>query len=323
MVPLRNRTIRIPGKKSELAGDFSPVTGQQIVILTGPGGSGRSTAIGALEDIGFEAIDNLPISFLPRLFGAEPPQRPVVIGVDPRNREFDVERLLASLVEIEAATGIQPVTVYLDCDAPTLARRYSETRRRHPMSPDGTPQLGIEREIALLAPLREAADILIDTGQLTPRDLRAEIARHFGHDGTAGDLAVSLMSFSYKRGIPRGADMIIDVRFLRNPHWDACLRPRDGRDAPVAEHIRADANFAPFYARLTELLRFLLPAYRSEGKSYFGLGLGCTGGRHRSVMLVEALSKTLADEKWRVSIRHRDLDRGGDASHGDRGMRSA
>jgi len=305
-----------------VAGEFSPGTGQHIVIMTGPGGSGRSTAIGALEDIGFEAIDNLPISFLPRLFRDGLPHRPVVIGVDPRNREFDVERLLTSLAEIESSTGSEPVTVFLDCDAPTLARRYSETRRRHPMSPDGTPQLGIEREIELLAPLREAADVLIDTGNLTPRDLRAEIARHFGHDEGAGELAVSLMSFSYKRGIPRGADMIIDVRFLRNPHWDADLRPLDGRDATVADHIRADANFAPFYVRLTDLLRFLLPAYRSEGKSYFGLGLGCTGGRHRSVMLVETLSKTLADEGWRVSIRHRDLDRGGDASHAGRGVRS-
>lgn len=299
------------------------MTGQQIVIMTGPGGSGRSTAIGALEDIGFEAIDNLPISFLPRLFGAELPHRPVVIGVDPRNREFDVERLLAYLTEIETATGSQPVTVFLDCDAPTLARRYSETRRRHPMSPDGTPQLGIEREIELLAPLREAADILIDTGSLTPRALRAEIARYFGHDEGTGELAVSLMSFSYKRGIPRGADMIVDVRFLRNPHWDADLRPLDGRDAAVADHIRTDANFVPFYARLTDMLRFLLPAYLTEGKSYFGLGLGCTGGRHRSVMLVEALSKTLADEGWRVSSRHRDLDRGGVASQADRGVRSA
>jgi UPF0042 nucleotide-binding protein len=306
-----------------LTGDFSPPAGQQIVIMTGPGGAGRSTAIGALEDIGFEAIDNLPISFLPRLFGAEPPHRPVVVGVDPRNREFDVGRLLDSLAEIGAATGIQPVTVYLDCDAAILARRYSETRRRHPMSPDGTPQLGIEREIALLGPLREAADVLIDTGPLTPRDLRSEIARHFGHEEGAGDLAVSLMSFSYKRGTPRGADMIMDVRFLRNPHWDVDLRPLDGRDAAVADHIRSDANFTPFYARLTDLLRFLLPAFRSEGQSYFGLGLGCTGGRHRSVMLVETLSKTLADEGWRVSIRHRDLDRAGDASRAHRGVRSA
>ena len=306
-----------------MAGEFPPVTGQQIVIVTGPGGSGRSTAIGALEDIGFEAIDNLPISFLPRLFGGEAPPRPVVVGVDARNREFDVARLLDSLVEIGEATGVQPVTIYLDCDAATLARRYSETRRRHPMSPDGTPQLGIEREIALLAPLREAADILLDTGGLTPRDLRAEIARIFGRDGSTGDLAVSLTSFSYKRGIPRQADMILDARFLSNPHWDPDLRPLDGRDAAVADHVRADPNFAPFYARLADLLRFLLPAYRTEGKSYFGLGLGCTGGRHRSVMLVEALAKTLAEDGWRVSIRHRDLDRGGDASHAGRGVRSA
>lgn len=287
-----------------------------IVIMSGPAGSGRSTAIGALEDLGFEAIDNLPISFLPRLFAGGPVERPVVIGIDPRNRDFSVDRMLAALTEVETASGQAPVLVYLDCDATTLVQRYSETRRRHPLSPHGTPMAGIERELALLAPLRARADVLIDTRGMTPHELRAEMGRQFGEEGARGGLAVTLQSFSYKRGVPRGTDMVIDVRFLKNPHWDAGLRPLDGRDPVVRAFVEADPAYAPFYARLADLLKFLLPAYRAEGKSYFGLGLGCTGGRHRSVTLVEALAKTLAADGWQVSIRHRDLERIGDVAPG-------
>ena len=286
-----------------------PGAGHKIVIITGPAGAGRGTAIGALEDIGFEAIDNLPLSLVPRLVGGPPLRQPLTIGIDPRNREFGVDRLLSVLDEIGAATGDAPVLAYLDCDATTLLRRYSETRRRHPLSPGGSALVGIEREIGLLARLRERADVLIDTSPLTPHDLRSEMARLFATEGSEGDLAVTLQSFSFKRGTPRGADMVIDVRFLKNPHWDEELRPLDGRDPEVMAFVSADPAFQPFYDRLLDLVRFLLPRYRDEGKSYFGLGLGCSGGRHRSVLLVELLAKTLAEDGWRVSSQHRDLER--------------
>ena len=282
--------------------------GQHIVIMSGPAGSGRSTAIRALEDIGFEAIDNLPLCFLPRLFSG-PVERPVVIGIDPRNREFSIAALLRALIEIEATAGRAPVLVYLDCDAATLMRRYSETRRRHPLSPRESPLVGIEREVTLLAPVKARADVLIDTRTMTPHDLGAEMRRQFGSEETRDGLAVTLQSFSYKRGVPRTIDMVIDVRFLRNPHWDADLRPRDGRDPAVRAFVEADPAYAPFYDRLVDLLTFLLPRYRAEGKSYFGLGLGCTGGKHRSVTLAEALAESLAAAGWQVSIRHRDLER--------------
>jgi RNase adapter protein RapZ len=287
----------------------SSEAGQHIVIMSGPAGAGRSTAIRALEDIGFEAIDNLPLSFLPRLFSGGPVERPVVIGIDPRNREFSIDALLRGLDEVEAAAGRAPTLVYLDCDATTLLRRYSETRRRHPLSPTGSPLVGIEREVALLAPVRSRADVLIDTRGMTPHELGAEMRRQFGEREARDGLVVTLQSFSYKRGVPRGVDMVIDARFLRNPHWDEGLRSHDGRDPEVRAFVEADPAFAPFYARLVDLLLFLLPAYRAEGKSYFGLGLGCTGGKHRSVMLVESLAKTLAAAGWRVSSRHRDLER--------------
>jgi len=283
--------------------------GQHIVIMSGPAGSGRSTAIRALEDIGFEAIDNLPLSFLPRLFSGGPVERPVVIGIDPRNREFSIAALLRALIEIEATAGRAPVLVYLDCDAATLMRRYSETRRRHPLSPRESPLVGIEREVTLLAPVKARADVLIDTRTMTPHDLGAEMRRQFGSEETRDGLAVTLQSFSYKRGVPRAIDMVMDVRFLRNPHWDTDLRPRDGRDPAVRAFVEADPAYAPFYARLVDLLTFLLPRYRAEGRSYFGLGLGCTGGKHRSVTLAEALAESLAAAGWQVSIRHRDLER--------------
>jgi RNase adapter protein RapZ len=299
-----------------------PESGNEIVVVTGPAGAGRSTAIGGLEDIGFEAIDNLPISLLPRLFAGPPLKRPVVVGIDPRNRDFEVERLLRTLEEVEREAHSKPMLSYLDCDAGTLIRRYNETRRRHPLSPDGSPRVGIEREIALLAPLKARADVLIDTSGLNPHELRAEMVRLFGTDAKTKDLVVGLESFSYKRGMPRDIDMVVDVRFLRNPHWDAGLRPKDGRSEDVQNFVRADPRFDPFYAKLMDLLRFLLPAYRTEGKSYFSLGLGCTGGRHRSVTLVETLAKTLAQDGWRVSIRHRDLERAAPAAPGS-GMGSA
>ena len=292
-----------------MTGTTTQGSGQDFVIITGPAGAGRSTATRALEDLGFEAIDNLPQSLLPHLFAGPPIHRPVVVGIDSRNREFDVGLLLRMLAEPAATTGRMPVLVYLDCEPGVLIRRYSETRRRHPLSPQETPMVGITREIELLAPLREQAHVLIDTSAMTPHDLRAEMAELFGGEGRRGGLVVSLHSFSYKLGTPRGADMVIDVRFLKNPHWDAALRPLDGRDAAVQAFVAADPNFEPFRLRMLDLLRFLLPAYRDEGKSYFGIGLGCTGGRHRSVMMTELLAKALAEDGWQVSIRHRDLGR--------------
>ena len=177
-----------------------PEAGQHIVIMSGPAGSGRTTAIRALEDIGFEAIDNLPLSFLPRLFSGGPVERPVVIGIDPRNREFSIEALLVALSDVEVAAGRAPTLVYLECDATTLLRRYSETRRRHPLSPHESPLVGIEREVALLGPVKARADVLIDTRTMTPHELGAEMRRCFGSDETRDGLAVTLQSFSYKRG---------------------------------------------------------------------------------------------------------------------------
>lgn len=277
----------------------------RTVLVTGPSGAGRSTALRALEDLDFEIIDNLPISLVPRLLEGPPLAQPMALGIDPRNRDFSTNGFLEL---IDQLAGPDVELLYLDCRADVLQRRYSETRRRHPLAPAETPADGIAREFDLLAPVRVRADILIDTSDLTQHDLRAEIDRWFGRDG-AGKLALSLHSFSYKRGLPRGLDMVFDCRFLRNPYWEDSLRGADGRDPNVTAYIAKDPRYAGFFDRVVDLARLLLPAYVEEGKSHLAIGFGCTGGQHRSVALAEQVANTLAAADWQVSIRHRELER--------------
>ncbi|MFQ5623779.1 MAG: RNase adapter RapZ [Paracoccaceae bacterium] len=284
--------------------------GHDVVLITGPSGAGRSTAASALEDFGFEAIDNLPLSLIPRLFGGEPMNHPIAIGVDPRTRDFSVSGILEVLQWINDLPGMQAVLLFLDCDHDVLIRRYSETRRRHPLAPSETPTVGIQREAALLAPLKNRADLLVDTSRMSPHDLRAELASAFLTRGE-GDLSVSVQSCCYKGGTPRGADMVMDCRFLRNPHWDADLRSLNGCDEAVGDFITRDRRYSEFMTRLEDMCRFLLPAYKAEGKSYFSIAFGCTGGQHRSVFVAESLAKRLAKAGWQVSIRHRELERRG------------
>ena len=280
----------------------------EVVLVSGPSGAGRSTAINVLEDLGFEAIDNLPLSLIPRLLDGPPLPRPVALGVDVRNRDFSSEGLMELVDALHRKASVRCELLYLDCDTDTLLRRFSETRRRHPLSPEDPPQVGLQREMELLAPIRERADVLIDTSALTPHQLRAEIARWFAPP-SGQPMAVQVQSFSYKRGLPRGVDMVFDCRFLANPHWQPDLRARDGRDADVVAHVEADPRFAPFFARVHDLLASLLDAYVDEGKSSLTVAFGCTGGKHRSVAMAEKMARTLAEQGWRVSKRHRELER--------------
>ncbi|NNU81540.1 RNase adapter RapZ [Halovulum dunhuangense] len=281
---------------------------QQVAIVTGPSGAGRSTAIAALEDLGFEAIDNLPLSLLERLFAGGAHDHPVAVGIDPRTRDFSADGLLAAIDGLNAMPGFEASLVFIDCDTDTLLRRFSETRRRHPLAPQEPPLSGIERERTLLLPVLPQADVLIDTTEMTPHDLRAEMGRWFAR-GDGGDMVVVVQSFSYKRGTPRSADMVLDCRFLRNPHWVARLRPFTGQDAEVASYVAGDALYAPFMEKVIDMVTLLLPAYKAEGKSYFTLAFGCTGGRHRSVCIAQEVAIALAKAGWRVSSRHRELER--------------
>ena len=290
-----------------------------IVLVTGPSGAGRSTAVRALEDFGFEVIDNLPLSMLPRLLDGRPLDRPLALTLDTRNRDFSLARAIDVIAKLRAEPVYKTELIFLDCRDEVLLRRYSETRRRHPYSQDGAPSVGIRRERELMVPLMEEADGIIDTSDYSPHDLRAALEQQFGTSDTPG-LNISVESFSFKRGTPQDLDMVFDVRFLANPHWEDSLRPLDGRDPRVAAFISKDPRFVDFEQRVRELILFLLPAHVEEGKTHLAIGFGCTGGRHRSVALAEKLANTLAEAGWQVSIRHRDMERSGSVSPNGSGL---
>ena len=280
----------------------------QLVLVTGPSGAGRSTAINVLEDLGFETIDNLPLRLIPRLLDGPSPEQPLALGIDTRNRDFSTTALTLLIDDLSARTDVSLTVLYLDCATDVLLRRFSETRRRHPLAPAESPEIGVRREFDLLVPVRERADTLIDTSDLNVHQLRAEVERWFApSDGPT--LAVSVQSFSYKRGLLRGIDMVFDCRFLRNPYWQAGLRDLDGRDAAVRTHVASDPRYGPFFDRVLDLTRMLLPAYVDEGKSHLSIAFGCTGGQHRSVALAESLANGLAEDGHQVSVRHRELER--------------
>ncbi|WP_278924157.1 MULTISPECIES: RNase adapter RapZ [Pseudophaeobacter] len=276
-----------------------------IVLVTGPSGAGRTTAINVLEDLGFEAIDNLPLRLLPGLVSAAGGGGPMALGLDSRNRDFSPAALLDVIDMLEAREGCELSVLYLDARPEVLLRRYSETRRRHPLAPAETPEVGVHRELNLMSSIRDRASLVLETSDMNVHQLKAEIEHLFVPGGRK--LAVSIQSFSYKRGVPRSIDMAFDCRFLGNPYWVPELRELDGRDVAVQAHVRADARYDGFFARVLDLVQFLLPAYREEGKSHLSIAFGCTGGQHRSVTLAESLAKALAEDGQQVSIRHREL----------------
>ncbi len=279
---------------------------RRIVLVTGPSGAGRSSALNVLEDAGFEAIDNLPMRLLRGLFDGTDQNRPLALGIDPRNRGYSTNAVVDLLGWLTAQPGVAAELLYLDCSTDVLLRRFSETRRRHPMAPEGRPGAGIELEQELLAPLRARADVLLDTSDLNIHELRAEVEHWFAPGGTH-HMVVSVESFSYKRGLPRAVDMIYDCRFLTNPYWEPQLRALNGTDAAVAAHVASDPRFDEFEQKVLDLSLLILPACREEGKSHFSIAFGCTGGQHRSVTLAERHALRLAEAGWQVSIRHREL----------------
>lgn len=278
-----------------------------MVLLTGPSGAGRSTAIKALEDSGFETIDNLPLGLLSRLLSGQPLKRPMALSLDVRNRDFSPAAILDALRLVDELPNVAPELLYLDCRAEVLRRRYNETRRSHPLDRQEDPNAGIETELSLLQEVRGRATVLIDTSELTPHELRHAVQSRFAPQNDQA-IGLTLQSFSYKRGIPQGADLVLDCRFLHNPHWQTALREMDGRNASVGEYIATDPGFASFVSNLQEMLEHTLPGYIREGRSHLQVAFGCTGGKHRSVFLTETIAESLANRGWRVSIRHRELN---------------
>lgn len=282
-----------------------------LLVVTGMSGAGRQTALRALEDLGCEAVDNPPIALLGDLAGPalRGPGAPLAVGIDVRARDFALSALFDALDRLAARGDLALQVLFFECDSETLRRRFTETRRRHPVPRGGSVAEGIARERRTLAPLRARADRVIDTTGMAPGDLKRLLDAGFGAGRGVG-LQVSVTSFAYREGLPRDADLVFDVRFLRNPHYEDDLRPLTGRDAAVGAFVGKDPEFASFMAGLRSLLEPLLPRYRAEGKSYLTIAVGCTGGRHRSVFVCERLGEWLRGAGVRCSVAHRDLGGG-------------
>lgn len=286
-----------------------------VVLVTGLSGAGKASILRALEDIGFEAVDNPPLGMIGAL-AREGGARRLAIGVDARSRGFDAGAVLAALAKLREDPAVWPELIYAWADEAVLLRRYTETRRRHPLALLGQVADGIAEEQRITAALQEVADLVIDTSDLPLSELRQRIEARYANpagDAVAPSLAVTLVSFAYPAGLPREADLVFDARFLRNPHYDLNLRPLTGLDPAVGAYVEEDPDFAPFLGHVTSLLALLLPRFVREGKKYVTIGVGCTGGRHRSVHMVETLAKHLSGQGWRVSTRHRELAREGAA----------
>ena len=283
-----------------------------ILLVTGLSGAGKSTVLKTLEDLGWEVVDNLPLVLLERLLSAPPPAgsdgigRPLALGIGARTRDFEPERIIARIQALREAHGHDTGVLYLDCAGSELERRYSETRRRHPMALDRPARDGIAQERVLLAPLRAWANRLIDTTTLSSNELAQRIRESFG--GQTGDSpTLTVMSFGFARGVPANADLVFDMRFLRNPHWVPDLRPGTGLDPAVAAYVAGDPVYEAAVGRIEALLLLLLPRYRAEGKSYLTIAIGCTGGRHRSVHVADRIARRLRDAGFSPTVDHRDL----------------
>ena len=298
----RTGAMRTGGGR-EVSCPANRAAGARVLVVTGMSGAGRSTALKILEDMGYEAFDNLPFSLVPALIENAAADAPAIaVGADTRTRGFAIESMLDTLV-CESARQLR--MLFVDCDDERLERRYTETRRPHPLAGDRPIMDGIRLERKALSPLRDRADLVIDTSLLTAADLKRLLTGHFALEQSG--LRVFVTSFAYRRGIPRDADLVFDVRFLDNPHYVPALRQLTGRDPAVAAHIEQDPDCELFFAGLWRLLDPLLPRYETEGKTYLTIGIGCTGGRHRSVYVAERLTARLRAAGRRTEVAHRDL----------------
>jgi RNase adapter protein RapZ len=278
----------------------------RLLLVTGLSGAGKSTVLKTLQDMGHETIDNMPLSMVPMLLSTpEQSERMVVIGADARTYDFSVTDFIKLVHQTAAQSKHQVTVLYLECTNEVLLQRYSETRRKHPLAADMPVLSGIQRERYIIEPLLDHADIVIDTTDMNMRELQEAIKERFSP--RPSELSIFLKSFAFKKGVPRDADLVIDVRFLQNPFYVEHLKDKTGLDKEVGDYIAADPDFESFFAGLTGWLLPLLPRYRQEGKSYLTIAIGCTGGRHRSVYTVERLYQALKEKQIESARQHREL----------------
>lgn len=268
-----------------------------------------STALKSLEDLGYEVMDNLPIALVPpAVENMNSDGRPLAIGIDCRTRDFDAEYLMKTINTLKQDASITVKIALITCNDLILQQRFSETRRRHPLAVDRSILDGIEKERELLAPIFENADETIDTSEFSVHDMRRTIAAKFRTENAYG-MMVFVTSFGYRNGLPRDADLVFDVRFLWNPHYDPELKPLTGRHEKIQTRLSSEEGFINFFGNLTTMLEDLIPRYNDEGKSYLTIGIGCTGGRHRSVFVAEKLYEWLDQQGYSIAIKHRDLEK--------------
>lgn len=281
---------------------------QELLLVTGLSGAGKSTALAVLEDLGWETIDNFPVRLLKRLVAMpEEPRGPLAIGFDSRTRGFVPADIIALVKNLSQRDDVALTFLFLDCSGNELERRYNETRRRHPMAAGRPVMEGIAAERELLEPLRRWAEVMIDTSVMTSNDLQGQVRKLFAAGEGESAMTLTLSSFGFARGMPPLADLVFDMRFLDNPHWVPGLKELTGQDAPVGEHIKRDPAFADVFARIHDLLVVLLPRYQLQGKPYVHVAFGCTGGRHRSVYAAERMAESLRAAGFSPTVRHRNL----------------
>ncbi len=286
----------------------------RILLVTGMSGAGKSTVLNTLEDMGWEVVDNLPFQLLDRLLATQAPagisdERPLALGIDSRTRGFDAQAIIDRVKSMNDQRQDNIAVLFMDCSGAELERRYSETRRRHPLALDRPASDGIARERELVAPLRQWAAHVVDTTSSTTNDLKHEIRTRFSDWGNAG-MSLAVLSFGFTRGLPRNADLLFDMRFLQNPYWVEDLRALSGRDEAVSAYVRSDPSYEDAVSRIEGLLLTLLPRYKAEGKAYVTIAFGCTGGRHRSVHVAERVAAYLASEGFAPTLSHRDVGDG-------------
>ncbi len=285
-----------------------------VLLITGMSGAGKSTALSVLEDLNYEAIDNLPINLLPSLIELAMKKDPdhmnpaLAIGVDARTRNFKPDNIAEILNQLKAQAKISVKILYFDSSNEVLAKRFSETRRKHPLAREKPVSEGIKRERKMIEVIKAQSDYIFNTSEYNIHDLRRTLSEHF--ERTDDDsMGLSITSFAYPNGIPRDADLVFDIRFLRNPHYDAQLRSLTGMDDAVGEYIKKDPVFRSSWDKISALIVSLLPEYKKEGKAYLTIAFGCTGGKHRSVFFAERLAKLLIDKNYKVNLHHRELSR--------------
>ena len=284
------------------------VNKHELILVIGQSGAGRTTAIHILEDQGFDTLDNVPVHLIPRVVPTELVDKPLAIGLDIRSKSFSFENFMREINNRKASSKSRVLILFLECSLAILIKRFSLTRRPHPVPGENNLEVSIKRELKLIAPLREKADFVLDTSNTSPNELRLKLGSIFPLANNKG-IQIMLQSFSFRSGSLTGLDMVFDCRFLKNPNWVNGLKDLNGTDDEVKDFLNKDESWAPFKKNLTQMLSTVIPAFEREGKSYLSIGFGCTGGKHRSVFVAEQLYINLLEKKHDVKVIHTNLQR--------------